>query len=495
VAILFQILVLNGGRLVYTLDDAYIHLAVAENIARGTYGVNLGESSAPSSSILYPFLLAPFGRLGGLELAPLAIGLVASLATVRVWSRIVASALALPDLPRGRAFAPMLVTFLIVGTNLVGVLFTGMEHSLQLFATALLIWGLVVERETGRGRWWLWLAVVLGPLVRYENLALSLPALAYLFLRGHRRASLATLAVLTLSVGAFSAFLLASGHGILPTSVLIKTGAIGGDGGFEGLVGGIVGRLFLRQGALLALMLALLVTVAIGQGDRDDRQLAAWCAAGVLAHLVMGPFGSLERYELYVWSAALLTGLLVFRVPLRRLVAATPPLPLLVGASGVTLALAFPYVHATLKTPLGSNNIFEQHVQMHRFVTEFYDGPVAVIDLGRVSFRNDRYVLDLWGLGLRRAAEARIRGDESYMVELVREYDVDLAMLYGAWYPDPPAGWTAVGDMRLGKARLTPAEDRVTFYALSAEAEPRIRSLLEDFRATLPRGVELVLRP
>lgn len=42
----------------YTLDDPYIHLSLAENLLRGHYGVNLDEVASPSSSILYPFLLA-----------------------------------------------------------------------------------------------------------------------------------------------------------------------------------------------------------------------------------------------------------------------------------------------------------------------------------------------------------------------------------------------------------------------------------------------------
>ena len=60
---LAAILTLNAGHLVYTLDDAYIHLALAENIWNGHYGVNANEFSAPSSSILWPFILAPFAGL------------------------------------------------------------------------------------------------------------------------------------------------------------------------------------------------------------------------------------------------------------------------------------------------------------------------------------------------------------------------------------------------------------------------------------------------
>ena len=55
----------------YTLDDPYIHMALAENIARGTFGVNLGEVSNPSSSILWPWILAAFEKIGLLLWAPL----------------------------------------------------------------------------------------------------------------------------------------------------------------------------------------------------------------------------------------------------------------------------------------------------------------------------------------------------------------------------------------------------------------------------------------
>ncbi|MBN2327748.1 MAG: hypothetical protein JXR73_11395 [Candidatus Omnitrophica bacterium] len=60
IGFLAQILVMNHGVFCYTLDDAYIHLALSENIIHGHYGINPGECSSPSSSILWPFLLAPW---------------------------------------------------------------------------------------------------------------------------------------------------------------------------------------------------------------------------------------------------------------------------------------------------------------------------------------------------------------------------------------------------------------------------------------------------
>src|SRR4030042_4674796 len=59
----FLILGQTGGRFIYNLDDAYIHLAIAKHIVRdGIYGVTPFEFSSSSSSILWPLLLA--GALG-----------------------------------------------------------------------------------------------------------------------------------------------------------------------------------------------------------------------------------------------------------------------------------------------------------------------------------------------------------------------------------------------------------------------------------------------
>ena len=502
--LLVRILWLNGGKLVYTLDDAYIHLAVAENILQGTYGVNPGEASAPSSSPLYPFLLAPFGRLALLEWMPLLIGFAASLATIALWMRIVRSAVGdpaeaaqAPDSGPGRmpghlstpALTALIVTLLIPATNLLGVMFTGMEHSLQLFATALLIAGLVDERRTGHAPWWLALAIVLGPLLRYENLALSLPAIGYLLVRKQSRAAVMSAAALGLLLATFSLFLYATTDLLLPASVLLKSGMVGnGPGLLESLLDGIRSRLALRQGGFHALFFALLLGAALAKSDRSDRLLAAWCATGVFVHLLVGPFGYFERYELYIWSAAILTSLVVFGPQLRALATRTPSLALALGASAVTVAIAFPYLYVTLKTPLGSNNIYEQQYQMHRFATEFHDGPVAVTDLGWVAFRNDDYVLDLWGLSYPRAAELRLQGDDAYMGDLVRELDVGVAMLYGAWYSELPEGWTALAEMELGKPRFTPAESRVTFYSLDPANEPRVRESLRNSARRYPAG-------
>ena len=57
----------SPGRLTYLVDDAQIHLRLAEQLSHGTYGINAGMASSPSSSILWPLLLTPFARFSWVD--------------------------------------------------------------------------------------------------------------------------------------------------------------------------------------------------------------------------------------------------------------------------------------------------------------------------------------------------------------------------------------------------------------------------------------------
>ena len=70
-------LLLCDGHLIYTLDDPYIHLRVAQIILLGGYGVNIGEFSSPSSSIIYPYLLAVTELAGFGTWGPLVVNMLA----------------------------------------------------------------------------------------------------------------------------------------------------------------------------------------------------------------------------------------------------------------------------------------------------------------------------------------------------------------------------------------------------------------------------------
>ena len=159
VAILVEmiaILRLNNGFFVYTLDDPYIHMALAEQIIEGHYGVNAGEFSAPSSSILWPFLIAPFAFF---EYFPLLVNSASAMLTVFVFFQILNLSFGISDERIKAIFISLLLILLILGTNTIGLIFTGMEHALQLLLVTAVALGLIVEKEKNKVEPWFLVAL------------------------------------------------------------------------------------------------------------------------------------------------------------------------------------------------------------------------------------------------------------------------------------------------------------------------------------------------
>ncbi|MGH2571021.1 MAG: hypothetical protein ACRDGR_07340, partial [bacterium] len=358
-------------------------------------------------------------------------------------------------------------------------------------AALLTVVGLVAEARTGRCPRWLPVVLVAGPLVRYENAALSVPAMLLLAWRGHGRVATLSGVALAAGIGAFSAWLHAQGLGWLPTSVVAKSPPIA-----EGTVVSFLRNVSIgfaeRQAVPLALLgLASLAVAVDPLRPPPERGLGAWGASVAVAHFLAGRFGWYHRYEIYAWAALLssntiLHGRLLAGVLLRRRAAGLAML------AAALFVLAFPYWHALYTLPAASNNIHEQQHQMHRFAVAYWKAPVAVNDLGWVSYRNDEYVLDLWGLASRRALEERRSNDPGdWMTELCASRNVKLAMIYENWLAGVPSAWIPLADLRLSRNRTSVARSSMTFFALDEDARDRAIPLLEAFEADLPRGVKL----
>jgi hypothetical protein len=485
--ILAGMLALPHGAIGYTLDDPYIHLALAERIALGHYGINLGEVTAPSSSILWPFLLLPGVGSAWHAWLPLGIGLACGAATAVLLGRLVDR---LPWAPESGWARLALVLLLVLAGNLAGLPFTGMEHSLQLLLAAACAWGVA---EAMRGRpipLWCLAAAALGPAVRYEMFALV--GALMIALAGQRRWAAAAgllLAALALPVG-FGAWLVAQGLPPLPNSVLAKSDVYAGA---EGVLGP---ALALVSNAVLELLrhprrwpyLALLVLLAALALRAPPVQ--RWPLAGVVAalglHALVGRFGWFYRYEIY----ALFFGALVLAVAL-----ASTPRPWRIAGAAVLLAAAAAQAPAALHSPRAAQNIQDQQYQMHRFAADYWRQGIAVNDLGWVSYRVDPklYVLDLYGLASNEALRQKHK-DGPWMEAMVRRHGIRLAMIYPWWFEGVPESWVRVAELRLSGTRIAPASDTVSFYATEPGAAAELRRKLEDFAPTLPEGVRLELR-
>ncbi len=480
-AVLVLSLRFSGGDPPYSLDDAWIHLHFAENLAHGHWGMEPGQLSVPSSSILWPWLLAPFAGTAFLPWWPLLLNLLCTLAALKL------------ILDYLRPLAPLPVTGLLVlaFANLVGLALTGMEHSLQILLALLILHGLRARLQGRRALWWievLWLA----PLVRYEMLALVLPAILLVAWKQERRWLLLLPAVFVFPL-AYSFWLHHLGLPGLPTSVLAKSGPAASGSLLAlplQLAGNLAHNLQLPQGRVLGAVTILCGLLALRRKvPGHQRELALWITAALALHLLGGRTGWLNRYEIQVWLPALLVLLGAAGPWLRRAGSGWTPEIRQIALCGLLFFAALPYLRTSLETPWGVRNIHEQQAQMARFSREYWPHPVAVNDLGRVSFRNPQAVLDLWGLSSPRALQGRLAGaGSSWADTLCREQGITLAMLYEDWFDTLPAGWQELGRLRLGSRRVSSDRSEVVFYLLDPALEESVRKALSDWMPGLPAG-------
>lgn len=500
------ILAINQGKFTYSLDDPYIHLALAGQIARGNYGINAGELAAPSSSTLWPFLLAPLAWTPRFELVPLAYNLLIAAATVYVYTQFGIILLENPpgdpsqgsDSSAGVDFGTALAIPMIFATNLVGLAFTGMEHSLQVLLCAVVVLG-VARVLRGQPAGWLPLALVAAPLMRYEALAVTLPALALLYLKGQRRTALLALGATAASLGAFSAFLYTHGLGWLPTSVYAKVGYADYRPTQNFILDHIRNNMTQTQGEVLGGLMLVLIWLAVARRGIpwSERALGLLAAAGVLVHLSAGQIGWMDRYEVYMVAAALLWTLYLTRGLLGWLFERLGALPLAALLLYGAQVVGQPYINDISLTPGAAANIYEQQYQMHRFAVDYLKAPIAVNDLGWPAYQNPYYVLDLWGLASPTALDRRTHaapGQVEWMETLAQRHAVQLAMIYAGpqgWFPAQPAGWREVARLHLGHPQVSAGGDTVIFFVTQQSSHERVRGLLRDFAPTLPPGVKL----
>lgn len=481
----------NHGHFFYPLDDPYIHLRVAQRIAHGGYGINAGEFSSPSSSVVWPFLLAPFAwlPLGAFVLVPFVLNVGLLLGETALVYAILVRALAAPGEPRPRPVTLTIV--IIVCLNVVGVALTGLEHSLQGLLTLLIARGLIILAREDRLDRWLLVAIALLPLVRFEGALISLAAVAFAWSRG-RPMAIVPLALGGLGVVAFGAWLMSHGLPPLPSSVLVK-------------IATRVPRSFVEHSVPVVIVVCLLPTLRPAWRLRAEPRRALpylLPVATVVIYATQMIFVAwYGRYEVFLFLFLLGLLLALFPDEARALLGRGPLHALrssraLLYGGGI---LATIYTLPLVGFPIASHDIQLQPAEVARFVRQFWRRPVAIDNLGLASLGRDDYddyVLDLLGLGSDTARRAlttpTTAGPE--LVALAKQHHVDLAAIYA--FPNALTtnqGWLHVGDLTVDTVNFVLPVATVQLWTRDAATAADARARLVDFARALPPGVKLTL--
>lgn len=474
---------LNNGQFAFTLDDPYIHLALAKQLALGNYGINSGEFAAPASSILWPFLLIPA------TLTPLSEYLVVLINTcfalLSLWFFV--RLLVLLEQSSHKKLRKSIWAFLfIVFSNQLGLIFIGMEHQLQVLLVVVIFYGMLRHQQGLAVSKTVFILLAIAPLVRFELFALTVPACLYWLLTGKSKQALASVIFQILFVGLFCGFLFLQNGQILPDSVLVKSAKLGESE--LGFISNFWRNLHLPKGVLLLCCSCLFFHTAWFRYINFTTRCFYFCIGlSILLHLLFGRIGWYFRYEIATWVLAGLGLFYLYTNPVLSHEGKTAR-KVTRGLSVLVIFLSLvEHSIAAASSPYAASNIYHQQYQMARFIQAHYAKPVAVNDLGQVSFHNETYILDLWGLASTEARKLKNQKDPSWMAQLCQQHQVGLAMIYqnAVWFPEVPTQWIKVAELQI-EGPIIVSRYPVSFYATKPSEVAYIKQALSDFSLSLP---------
>ncbi|HUW81246.1 MAG TPA: hypothetical protein VMZ31_00455 [Phycisphaerae bacterium] len=498
------------GRLVYPLDDSYIHMAIAKNMAlHHVWGVSRYEFASSTSSPLWTFLLAiTYVAFGPNDISPLALNILFGTLL------LLASYLFFAKYMTGRVRVFVCLLLVLLATPLPPLTLAGMEHVLQALLALCFVWVAVAAvspatRPSYRHEVLLLALAPLVTMVRYEGIFLVGVVCIVVALRRGFALAVILAAVALCPVIAYGVWSMAHGWSFLPNSVILK-GQVPDFSvreiiklfGYDSLKAiQETPHILLLLGASLLVLLFLSLK---SEKSHEGKRCANWIFVGAaFFHMQFAATGWFYRYEAYL----VLLGIAVIST------AADDLLPKTYGSriarekrlDYVTVMLLMavavsPFVFRSLdslrETPTATKNIYEQQYQMGLFLRRFYDGrTVAVNDMGAVSYLADIRLLDLWGIGSREPASLRRHNqyNTQRIYDLAKERNAAIAIVYDLWFAGPqigglPSQWVKRGEWTISNNVIC-SDNTVSLYAIDPSASDELTGNLRDFAGELPPDV------
>lgn len=491
------VLVYLRGHLGYVLDDAAIHLSVADHLVRdGTWGVTAGRFESASSSPLWTVLLA-VGALAGpavQDWTPLVLNVAAGLGVVVVLGR---NQTVLRPGRRRPLDAVATVVLVVAVLFLPGLAVVGMEHTLHVLLVLAAV-ALVHRRGEGlpdRLPGWAPIALVaLATLARFETAFVALGLAAGIVAADRGRASLrqaaALLAASAVPIAAFGVANRALGGGWLPNSILAKGHGTAETSQSDGLGPVDIAHRLTNDPLVAGLFAVAVLYLALTAGRRAPARLPAiTLVVATGAHVALADVGWYERYQAYLIALGvyLLLAVLAELPPdvRRRSLAAVVGLAVLFGATKIELLA---------DAHRAADDMYRHQYQAARFLDRYYDdASVATDQLGYISLMHDGPLTDLGGLGDYEVLRADDPGPDLWD-ELARRRDVRVVVLYDySVARRAPDGWVVAGQLSMDGRTTTGVSNTLQFLATSPEELQPLQDRLAEFGGDLPARVHLEL--
>ena len=545
--IFLQILFKNNGHFIYSLDDPYIFFAMGKH---HFLGVTTGITANASSSLLGVYVLAGLVSFFGLT-APLILNTIAALLNT-VLFYVALTKIDSRQTTQSKFLKISLLILLIVATAQIPLIFTGMEHNIQILLCTVLFIGFIQEYQTREVSWWFTLCLIILPLWRYDCCFLFGTMTLYLLFRGHVKAAITAIFTTIFILVTYFSWWHTQGQPFFPLSIIVKSPAVNflhytllkhhvSTVAFltSTLIGMavacsllvlsksvflkypkqiIVGTLFLIFTASLfhwvyylkfleapAMLAGLILCLYMLVTEQNDTRQCVFAFILTL-QIVLQVYGNgfwfagdrdiaFYRYEAY-WYVFIVLGLFtLYRESIYRQIAFKESRHI----TGITCAILFIFFYKVTLFPLGasisSHTIYREQYQMAMFSKNYYKKPVAVNDLGLVAYYNPGKTIDLCGLGYpgtitKTRKEHSIACSLGHITQSLKKENVNLVMAYQHWLGKVPKGFVAISKLTV-KNPIDWISPVVMFYVTKKERAYTLKKL-KAFSKKLPAGVKIV---
>jgi hypothetical protein len=482
----------TGGVFCYPLDDTFIHLAVAKNMAlHGNWGINSTEWVSSSSSPLFTGLLAVLFKMFSVHLLiPFMVSCAGTVLMVMAMQQ---------ELNKYSNLSSFYQILCMVAVLLIGAVpalsLLGMEHTLQIAFTLFFVHRMASLLSGSKGAM-LWQAAAWAALMtitRYENASLVIAGFVLLAWQKNYKAAFLIAIAGAAPLLLFGFYSKLHGGYFIPNSIMIKA-----NQNLKFLLNG--GNSILENTKSISGLLVIALIIALRklqhkELDRDFWILSMLLIAG-LFHGAFASFGWFYRYEAYlIVLGSFHLGIMGLRYWQDNGWQGVKQHFIWVGLSALLLFnLPLRGINSMRNSVRAIYNIYEQQYQMGMFMKQYYaQQTVAANDIGAISYYGDLQTLDLWGLGNNAVAMARKKGtwNNAFLQQLVKEKNTRIAVIYDSWFDkDLPAHWYKVATWEMPYNYIC-GDIKVTFYGISESEAATLKTNLTSFEAALPKDIKV----
>lgn len=473
---------------IYPLDDAYIHIALARQVAEnGVWGIQPGEYAFCSSSPLWTLMLSFFFLIfGAQDWLPGVLTIVLNMCSAIVMSLMMIRY-------NIRFIIRIVILFLIMFVVPFSITSAvGMEHALHVLTVVMFID--YADRSLSNDRSCnSFLMPLLGAIAvatRFESLALVLPFAVFFWICGRRKESILLLVAAVLPVILYGCIAKINGGYFLPNSVMLKA-CLPARGNIFDRLYFVWRNVSCYNLHMYSLSLAVLASAALKKTPNSLRICGTCTFICIIGHVLFAEIGHLFRYETYIVAAGAIIVALALCINCEGQTLHNPMTSNLSFTVIFTLLLLVPLLFrgwiAVRATEDGSKNIYGQQVQLAKLfalLPENQKGTIAINDLGYMALHSDARVLDLWGLGSQEITDLKMKNqwDNEHKELLLKKHNVKYVAVFNEWFPQKsalPDYLIPVAKLNCVPATICLSED-VWLYGTSLESAMALRAHIEN---------------